>query len=258
MDKVEVFKKLNENLINLNKVENKISILKLAIYQKEIELAKEKILNELKKYFDNQLKIYYQKEIKFQGIVKENIKILNNQIDSLIELYDELYLNVFKIMQNASNNQKKEIANIIILEEQKNNKDITNKKIEEIKRKKIAYVQKKINYSVIIEECSARINWCIENSKLDINKISNYILFEKQLCKKTLWNKITNKIANKIFGKNKYKNILKNYENETLKKVKEKLKLQMLEVMFTIKGVKKQMKLTKKQIVYEYNETIKN
>lgn len=258
MEKIEIFKKLNENLIELNKVENEISILELAIYQKETKTTKEKILNEAKDYFNNQSKIYYQKESRFQEVVEENIKFLSNEIDSLIELYDELYLNVFKIMQNARNNQKTEIANIVILEEQKNNKDITNEKIEEIKRKEIAYAEKKLNYSVIIEECRARINWCIENAKKDINEISSQNLSEKQLCKKSIWIKITDKIANKIFGRNKYKNVLKNYKNETLKEIKEKTKLQMLELMLVIKGIKKQMEITKRQIVYKYNETIKN
>lgn len=34
---------------------------------------------------------------------------------------------------------------------------------------KIACTQKKLNYTVIIDECKVRIRWCVENVKVSTN-----------------------------------------------------------------------------------------
>ena len=53
MDEIEIFEKLNENMQNLENVENEISMLQLAIYQKNIEKLKECKMNEIRDFLNS-------------------------------------------------------------------------------------------------------------------------------------------------------------------------------------------------------------
>jgi len=52
MEENQIFEKLNENLYNLDNVENEISMIELAIYQKSIEELKNKKINEIREFFE--------------------------------------------------------------------------------------------------------------------------------------------------------------------------------------------------------------
>lgn len=255
MENLKIFKDLNENLEKLNELENEISMVELAIYQKEKEKTKKNKIEEIKKHIREQAKLYNQKEPKFQDVIEEIDKLIEIKIDSLIQIYDNFYINIFKIMQDAKNNQKIAIANMVILKKGLNNE--TNiKEIEKIKKREIAYAQKKLNYSVIIEECGARQKWCIEKFKNDIDRIFTDDLNKVELYKENLLNKIKNKILNKIFGKNRYKKLLQDYRDEAIKNIGKKLDSKILDAACLLKAFKKQMLKTKEQIIYAYNKMI--
>lgn len=254
MDKNQIFQKLNENIKNLDNIEKEIAMVELAIYQKNIERLTEQKLNEMRDFFEQQSKNYSQKITKYQTEIDKNIQRYKEQIDKLINTYDNLYISIFKIMQDAINNQKVAMANIVTLEEKLNNKENSKEESNKIYNNMIACAQKKLDYSVIIDECKERIKWCIENVQKDIKEIFSNDVNQLQIYKENIIIKIRRMFFNKISGKSKYKKLLKNYEREYIKNVKNKNNKKIIEVLYTLKGILKQMETVKKQIAINYNK----
>ncbi len=256
MDEIEIFEKLNENMQNLENVENEISMLQLAIYQKNIEKLKECKMNEIREFFEQQSKFYNQKSEKYEYEIEKNINKYKEQLEKLINVYDNLYVNIFKIMQNAMNNQKIAIANIVTLTERLQKEKNTDEEIQKMQNTILACAQKKLNYAVIIDECKARIKWCIENVQADINEVFINNIYQLQIYEDNIFTKIKRIIFNKISGKSKFKRFLENYENEYIKDIKSKNSSKVLDVISTLKGIMKQMEEVKEQISIKYKQII--
>lgn len=256
MDEIQIFEKLNENMQNLENVENEISMLQLAIYQKNIEKLKDCKMNEIREFFEQQSRFYNQKSEKYEYEIEKNINKYKEQLEKLINVYDNLYVNIFKIMQNAINNQKIAIANIVTLTERLQKEKLTDEEIQKIKNTIIACAQKKLNYAVIIDECKARIKWCIENVQADINEVFMNNIYQLQIYEDNIFTKVKRIIFNKISGKSKFKRFLENYENEYIKDIKSKNSSKVLDVISTLKGIMKQMEEVKEQISIKYKQMI--
>ena len=256
MDEIQIFEKLKENMQNLENVENEISMLQLAIYQKSIEKLKDCKMNEIREFFEQQSRFYNQKSEKYEYEIEKNINKYKEQLEKLINAYDNVYVNVFRIMQNAVDNQKIALANIVTLTEKLQKEKLTNEETQKIKNTIIACAQKKLNYAVIIEECKARIKWCIENVQADINEVFINNIYQLQIYEDNIFTKIKRIIFNKISGKSKFKLFLGNYENEYIKDIKSKNSFRVLDVMSTLKGIMKQMEEVKKQISIKYKQMI--
>lgn len=245
----ELYDKLNKNINELSSIENEISSINLEIYQREISNLKEDKIKELRQYLSNQAKIYKQKEQRFLSVIEENINIYEQQINKIIAAYDMLYIKVFSFMQNARNNQKIALANIVTVTSSDN---IENNNLA------IACVQKKINYSVIIDECKARLEWCLENIKKDINELFIIKTDKMIVYKENFWNKFMNIIINKLHGKSIFLNVLSNFKNIELKKIENSINVKILDIGAVLAGVTKQMNIAKNQIAIQYEESIKN
>lgn len=256
MDEIEIFEKLNENMQNLENVENEISMLQLAIYQKNIEKLKECKMNEIREFFEQQSKFYNQKSEKYEYEIEKNINKYKEQLEKLINVYDNLYVNIFKIMQNAMNNQKIAIANIVTLTERLQKEKNTDEEIQKMQNTILACAQKKLNYAVIIDECKARIKWCIENVQADINEVFINNIYQLQIYEDNIFTKIKRIIFNKISGKSKFKRFLENYENEYIKDIKAKNSSKVLDIVSTLNGIMKQMEKIKEQISIKYKQMI--
>ena len=256
MDEIQIFEKLNENMQNLENVENEISMLQLAIYQKSIEKLKDCKMNEIREFFEQQSRFYNQKSEKYEYEIEKNINKYREQLEKLINAYDNVYVNVFRIMQNAVDNQKIALANIVTLTEKLQKEKLTNEETQKIKNTIIACAQKKLNYAVIIEECKARIKWCIENVQADINEVFINNIYQLQIYEDNIFTKIKRIIFNKISGKSKFKRFLENYENEYIKDIKSKNTSKVLDIISTLKGIMKQMEEVKKQISIKYKQMI--
>ena len=256
MDEIQIFEKLNENMQNLENVENEISMLQLAIYQKSIEKLKDRKMNEIREFFEQQSRFYNQKSEKYEYEIEKNINKYKEQLEKLINAYDNVYVNVFRIMQNAVDNQKIALANIVTLTEKLQKEKLTNEETQKIKNTIIACAQKKLNYAVIIEECKARIKWCIENVQADINEVFINNIYQLQIYEDNIFTKIKRIIFNKISGKSKFKRFLENYENEYIKDIKSKNTSKVLDIISTLKGIMKQMEEVKKQISIKYKQMI--
>ena len=90
MEENQIFEKLNENLYNLDNIENEISMIELAIYQKSIEELKNKKINEIREFFEQKARFYNQKIEKYNYEINNNIEKYKIQIDKLINTYDNL------------------------------------------------------------------------------------------------------------------------------------------------------------------------
>lgn len=253
MDKIQILKELDENVKNMEKINDELSMLNFAIYQKGAEKLKEEKIQNIKNFFNNEAKKYSLNSDKFKDEIQLNVNKYEEQINKLITAYDDMYLNVFKIMQGAINNQKIAIANIVTeIDKRDNNEDID--KAENINNIIIACVQKKLNYAVIIDECYARLNWCVDELQKDLNEIFINNTVQLQAYNENVVVKLRNIIVNKIFGKGKYKKFLLNYENEYLTHIKEKNKLKIMNIVATSIGVSKQMENVTEQILQNYNQ----
>ena len=87
MDKILIFEKLNENMQNLENVEKEISMLQLAIYEKNTEKLKECKMNEIREFFEQQSKFYNQKSEKYEYEIEKNINKYKEQLEKLINVY---------------------------------------------------------------------------------------------------------------------------------------------------------------------------
>ena len=256
MEKKQIYEKLNENMQNLETIDNEIAMVELAIYEKKIEKVKEQKREEIRNFFEQQAIYYRQKSQKYQLEIEKNMEKYEELIEKLTNSYHNLYIQLFQIMQNAKNNQKIAIANIVTLTEKLNETEMTEKEIQNINNNRIACAQKKLNYAVLIDECQARIQWCIQNVEKDINEIFVENRYQLQIYQENIVNKIRRIISNKILGKSKYKRFLENYETEEIRKMKVKNSEKILEIMATLKGILKQTEAVKKEIAIKYHQMV--
>lgn len=256
MEENQIYEKIDENMNNLEELEREIDMSQLALYQKETEKLKESKVKELKDFFEQQANFYNQKTEKYQAEIQKNVKKYEEQIDQLINVYNNIYVNAFRIMQTAVNNQRIAVANIVTLVEKKKNKSIDEDEQKKIQRVIIACAQKKLNYGVIIDECNARIQWCIENIQTDINELFKNNATQIQVYEKNIFIHIKQFISNKISGQNKYKRVLNNYENKELKKIRTENNTKILDLCATLKGILKQMEMAKEQISEQYEQMV--
>lgn len=256
MDKSKNLEALNENLMDLSENNNKIAILKANLFKRKTKDLKERKINELTNIFEQQASLYNQNLEDYKNEIYENIKKYSKQIDEIINAYEVLYIGVFKMLQEALDNQKISIANIVTLEEKINNPNISDKEKKNFQSVVIACIQKKVNYSVIINECEARMDWCIENVELDINEIFDNNFKKLQVYKNDIISKIKRKLFNFISGKNKYKNFINNYEDEKLKDINSKSKTKIEDIYIIFAGVTRQIEKVKKEILKKYEEML--
>lgn len=162
MDKNQLLFEIEKNIKEYRLIVEKKSMVMLAIYEKNIEQIKNQKIKEIEEYFNSQIRYYEQDVSEYQEKIDLTIKEYKKQIEQLIEAYNYLYINTFKSMQKAINNQIIAIGNFVTLW---NRKEIKKDDLKKLDSQIIAVLQKKVNYSVIVEECKARLNWCIENSR---------------------------------------------------------------------------------------------
>lgn len=172
MDKTDYYIKIDKNINRINAIENDLSTLQYAMYRKSVESIKAVKLLEIRDYLDNQCIYYGQKSYAFKDEMNQIYEEYEFQMKRITNVYDKMFVDILKILKNAYNNQKIAVSNIITIDNQYNNTDfLTPEKVEELKKIKRACAQKKVNYSVIVRECKARINWIIENVQKDLREI---------------------------------------------------------------------------------------
>ncbi|MBR1540410.1 MAG: hypothetical protein IJ629_04515 [Clostridia bacterium] len=256
MDKKELLEKLEKNMKDLKTVDEKYSMLMLALYQKTIQEVREQKLKEVKEYFSNQVKYYNQVEADYQGPIEYAIKEYTKQIDGLIEAYDYLYMNSFKSMQKAINNQLIAIGNAVTLWNKKD--QLNGADTKEIEKKMTAVIQKKVNYSVIVEECKSRLNWCVQNASKDMYEIFENNFYQLEVYRDSFFARLKRKIMNAISGKKKMAEVIDQYSIKDLKQIEYKNRMKIAGIIATATGVLKQIELVEKEIDYQYETAVQS
>ncbi len=256
MDKVQLFEDLNQNIQNLDNIERQISKVQLAMYEKSIQEVKERKIDELRDYFERQAKLYNQKTEKCEFEIEDKVDVYKLQMEKLITAYNNTYVSIFKMMQDTMNTQKLVIADMIRLVQSLQNDELDSEERLNIQNKIMACAQKKLNLSVIVEECKARINWCIESVRADIDTVFVISSSQLQVYKEDIFTKIRRIISNKMSGKNKFKKFLENYESEFTKNIETKNNSKILDVCVTLKGVRRQIACVEEQIAEQYKQMI--
>lgn len=254
MDKIQFLNDIEKNINNYRTLDEKNAMLMIALYQKTIEEIKSKKISEINNYFSNQLKNYNKNNDENQKLVNDLIKEYSSQIDGLVEAYDYLYNLAFNKMQQAINNQIIAIGNMVIVWEKINL--ATEEEKKNLNKQLIALAQKKINYSVIIDECKARLNWCIKNVQKDLNEIFSNNFSQIVVYKNGFWDKLKRKIISWLYGNKEFIDNINSYKNTILKQIEKNNKLKMIEIIATAKGFEKQVKTVERQIKLQYEEMI--
>lgn len=253
MDKILIINELNKNIKDFSYINEKITMIQLAMYKKNEKELKLRKINELKEYFNNKINFYGQDILDYQKNVNDIIKEYTNEIDKLIKAYDYLYSNINNKLQKSISNQIIAIGNIVTLLSKKNTENA-----QKIDNNILAIAQKKVNYSVIIEECRARLNWCIENIEKDIDNIFENKFYELDIYKNSFFEKIKRKILNYINGKKNAKNIIEKYKNDNLKKILDINNSEIVTIIALTKELLKQIANVENQISVQYENAFIN
>ena len=197
---------LMDKLTELSDLEiNKVKVL-TAIFNKTTQNILQKKVQSLESSFEEQAKFYGQKLSDYTQIYDEIIPKYKKQLSEIIEKYTQLFVNMQIELQEAECNQKIAITNLKKSFDIK--EEITGKAkeelIEEYRKKIIACMQKKMNYDVIIKECSKEIDSCAINMETKINSLFSDKSNQIALRDENAFKKIINKISNFFTGEKKF------------------------------------------------------
>lgn len=152
-----------EALRKLNEIESSRIVLSLAIYDKKLQEIKTRKLDNIRSSLE--AKIYYlPKKIKDEKEkqIDEIINQYEEAIDDILSAYNTQNIKIQKYLQESEIAQKYTISEIIKLY-----KDFKSKKdtLDDFQKQEIIKkVQTKLNYDVIIDECEARIELCLDSA----------------------------------------------------------------------------------------------
>ena len=119
-----------------------------------------------------------------------------------------------------------------------------------------AYIQKKVNLQVIVNECDARILWIIDNMQKDIQ--STYKTKEQSLTvikAPRPSQKIFKRIKNVFTGKKKYSRFLEDFKTIGLQNVQKDVSEKITYLSYVLEGILKQTDQTKEKINSTDNKT---
>ncbi len=256
MDKEQILIELDENLKSLDDLNKEIFMTLLAIYQKRIEKLKNTNIKEFKHRISQQAEYYSQNISKYNSEIEKYTEEIEKEMDLLVDSYDEIYVNVFQIMQNAINNQKVATANVVTSSDRKSKEELSDEERNNLYNTAIACAQKKLNYAVIENECYYRLKWCIKSIKDDFNNIFVNSSNEIAEYKDNVFTKLRRFIFNKISGKKNFKKFLKNIKDEHINSIIKKNKNRREGLHFILLGIIGQMEITRKNIVEIYEKAV--
>lgn len=248
--------KLFLNIKELENINESIATCELAIYQKNLDAIKEEKTKELNKFLKYEAKGFDQKIEDHEVMIYKILQRNNTELDKLFNVYDEFFISVLRMMENAILNQNITIVNIVNIKKKIEVPGKTAEEYSELYKILIANVQKKLNYSSIIEECLERFKWIIRNVRHDANKVFIYEYLGKPAIQDNAFEKIVKRLNNRLSGKRRYNSVLKSFYYIKMKKIMKKNKKKIIHAYAVSKGVRKQLEVTKDKITMEYNNNI--
>ena len=236
-----------EALRKLNEIESSRIILSLAIYDKKIKEIKKRKLDNIRNSLES--KIYnLPKKVKEEKLIQidEIMKEYEDVIDDIISAYNTQTLKIQKYLQESEVAQKYTISEIIKLYKdlKSNNENLT----DDQKREIIKKVQTKLNYDVIIDECEARIELCIDNAVNTLEDNFKETTNEITIVQKDNFISKFLKFIKTIISKNENMDNIFTSSKEKLNIIRDNITKRMNEIKREIVGFDIQMQKVKAQI----------
>ena len=236
-----------EALRKLNEIESSRIILSLAIYDKKIKEIKKRKLDNIRNSLES--KIYnLPKKVKEEKLIQidEIMKEYEDVIDDIISAYNTQTLKIQKYLQESEVAQKYTISEIIKLYKdlKSNNENLT----DDQKREIIKKVQTKLNYDVIIDECEARIELCIDNAVNTLEDNFKEITNEITIVQKDNFISKFLKFIKTLISKNENMDNIFTSSKEKLNIIRDNITKRMNEIKCEIVGFDIQMQKVKAQI----------
>ena len=236
-----------EALRKLNEIESSRIILSLAIYDKKIKEIKKRKLDNIRNSLES--KIYnLPKKVKEEKLIQidEIMKEYEDVIDDIISAYNTQTLKIQKYLQESEVAQKYTISEIIKLYKdlKSNNENLT----DDQKREIIKKVQTKLNYDVIIDECEARIELCIDNAVNTLEDNFKETTNEITIVQKDNFISKFLKFIKTLISKNENMDNIFSSSKEKLNIIRDNITKRMNEIKCEIVGFDIQMQKVKAQI----------
>ena len=258
MDEPELYQALSANLRELTKLEADITTLQVAEFQKKAEKIRDEKLYNLREYLEQKAAFYGRDIEEHQSEVDELSGDYKNQMVRLTNGYEKILAYIFEVLQNALNNQKIAVSNIMTLDAQLvATDDLDEEEKERLTRLKIACAGKKINYEVIVRECRARVEWCLKNMQRDMYEIFEARDTEIIEYDEGFFTKIERWFTNVFLGKRNFLRTLDDFENRKIKKATASVETKILDLAYELTGIEKQMIDAKNQIAILYKDETK-
>lgn len=236
-----------EALRKLNEIESSRIILSLAIYDKKIKEIKKRKLDNIRNSLESKIynlpkKVKEEKLIQIDAIMKE----YEDVIDDIISAYNTQTLKIQKYLQESEVAQKYTISEIIKLYKdlKSNNENLT----DDQKREIIKKVQTKLNYDVIIDECEARIELCIDNAVNTLEDNFKETTNEITIVQKDNFISKFLKFIKTLISKNENMDNIFTSSKEKLNIIRDNITKRMNEIKCEIVGFDIQMQKVKAQI----------
>ena len=175
MDNVKVNEDLSVLISDLTRIEQDKLMLMATIYTRKNEEIKQDKLNKFNMYLKDQLLLYKRDENRFINKIESLTKLYEDKIERMIEQYTIKYNYLQNEVVFAQTNQKIAIANFVASKKGMDKARLDNNLalIEKSNKKIFATAQKKLNYDVVIDECTGRLQKCIDDSIDTIDNIFN-------------------------------------------------------------------------------------
>ena len=219
----------------------------MAIYDKKIKEIKKRKLDNIRNSLES--KIYnLPKKVKEEKLIQidEIMKEYEDVIDDIISAYNTQTLKIQKYLQESEVAQKYTISEIIKLYKdlKSNNENLT----DDQKREIIKKVQTKLNYDVIIDECEARIELCIDNAVNTLEDNFKETTNEITIVQKDNFISKFLKFIKTIISKNENMDNIFTSSKEKLNIIRDNITKRMNEIKCEIVGFDIQMQKVKAQI----------
>lgn len=242
---LEVLANLKANIEELNNAEREASFVELELFQRSSKMLLKQKIESMQQFLIEQTDFYKQDAKIYSEQINEAVRTYRDSIEKIIKTYEKFYIDTFEIRQSARDNQKTCVANICLIEKKKQNCK-NEKTLEKYLNLQNYYAQKKLNYSVLINECTARILWCITHMEEDVLSVYNGSTMSIGLPKKK--SNFLNKIRMFFYGKSYYKQFLDKLIKETLPKISLDTQYKINIILANEKGFLKQVKIMNKKI----------
>lgn len=242
---IKTISNLKENIGELNNTEKEASIVELELFQRTANRVTKKKVGLFKQFLFDETEYYKQNLNKYSHEIKKDVEEYAEMLQRIVSSYETIFVNAFEVRQKARNNQKICVSNITLLEKNKEEAG-TEKERTKILKKQMKFAQKKINYTVLINECTSRILWCITHMEEDILAIYNGD--SVSLVNLTSKSKFITKLKIFFQGKSLFKQFLHELHHETLPRMKLETVQKENQVSVILAGFLEQVKDINKQI----------